>query len=304
MDRTSVDWQGPMTAIVTPFDAAGRLDEAAFGAVVERQIVDGVTGVIVGGCTGEFWAQSLEERKRLHALCVSTVAGRVPVIAGTSMVRTSETIELTAHAKSVGCDGAMVMPPWFVKLPGEDIVAHFRAVSDAVKLPLMAYNIPSGNVNPLTPALVDRLADLDTVVAIKESSFDYRNFYHTITRVKDRLRVFGPLSQFGYAALILGASGSAGILHHIWGRHPTDLHDACVRGDLATALALQQTAEALLELLSANGRNMYASLKAGMQLLGLPGGLPRPPLQPLGAKERRELADGMRALAITLPAAA
>jgi 4-hydroxy-tetrahydrodipicolinate synthase len=303
MDRSSVDWGGPMTAISTPFDAAGSLDEKAFSTLVERQIADGVTGIVVGGCTGEFLAQSIEERKRLHALCVSTVAGRVPVIAGTSTIRTSETIELTEHAKSVGCAGAMVMPPWFVKLPGEDIVAHFRAVSDAVRLPLMAYNIPSSNVNALTPALVDRLADIDTIVAIKESSFDYRNFYHTITRVKDRLHVFGPLSQFGYAALILGASGSVGILHHVWGRHPTDLHDACMRGDLETALALQRTAEALLELLTANGRNMYSALKTGMQLIGLPGGLPRPPLQPLSARDRRELADGMRALAITLPAA-
>jgi dihydrodipicolinate synthase/N-acetylneuraminate lyase len=304
MDRKSVDWQGPMTAIATPFDAAGRLDEPAFATLVDRQIADGVTGIVVGGCTGEFWSQSMEERKHLHALCVASVAGRVPVIAGTGMIRTAETIELTAHAKSVGCDGAMILPPWFVKLPGEDIVAHFRAVSDAVKLPVMAYNIPANNVNPLTPALVDRLADIETVVAIKESSFDYRNFYHTITRVKDRLLVFGPLSQFGYAALLLGASGSVGILHHVWGRNPTDLHDAAQRGDYATALRLQQTAEMLLELLTANGRNMYAALKAGMQLLGLPGGLPRAPLQPLGAKDRRELADGMRALAITLPAAA
>jgi dihydrodipicolinate synthase/N-acetylneuraminate lyase len=304
MDRRSVDWQGPMTAIATPFDAAGRVDEGAFRKLVERQIADGITGIVVGGCTGEFWSLSMDERKRLHALCVNAVGGRVPVIAGTSMIGRPETIELTAHAKSAGCDGAMVMPPWFVRLPGEDIIAHFRAVSDAVKLPVLAYNIPSSNVNPLTPAIVDRLADIDTVVAIKESSFDYRNFYHTVTRVKDRIRVFGPLSQFGYAALLLGASGSMGIMHHIWGRNPTELHDACVRGDYATALELQKTAEALLELLMANGRSMYASLKACMQILGNPIGPPRAPLQQPGAKDMRELAEGMRALGITLSAAA
>ena len=304
MDRRSVDWQGPMTAIATPFDAAGRLDEPAFRKLVERQIADGVTGIVVGGCTGEFWSQTMDERKRLHALCVEAVGGRVPVIAGTSMVSTPQTIELTEHAKAVGCDGAMVMPPWFVRLPGEDIVAHYRAVSDAVKLPVMAYNIPSSNVNPLTPALVDRLADLDTVVAIKESSFDYRNFYHTITRVNDRILVFGPLSQFGYAALLLGAVGSVGVMHHIWGRNPTDLHDASMRGDYATALRLQQTAEALLELLTGNGRSMYASLKACMQMLGQPIGAPRAPLQMPGPNDMRELSEGMRLLGIALPAAA
>jgi dihydrodipicolinate synthase/N-acetylneuraminate lyase len=304
MNRQSVDWQGPMTAIATPFDADGKLNEASFRQLVDQQIRDGVTGIVAGGCTGEFWSQTLEERQRLHELCVAAVAGRVPVIAGTSMVSTAETIVLTAHAKSIGCDGAMILPPWFVKLSGPDIVAHFRAVSDAVKIPVMAYNIPSSNVNALTPDLADRLADIDTVVAIKESSFDYRNFYHTITRVKDRLLVFGPLSQFGYAALLLGASGSVGILHHVWGRNPTELHDASVRRDFATALELQRRAEALLELLSGNGRNMYAALKGGMQLLGLPGGYPRAPLQPLSGADMRELADGMRTLGISLPAAA
>ena len=191
-----------------------------------------------------------------------------------------------------------------MRLPGEDIVAHYRAVSDAVKLPVMAYNIPSSNVNPLTPALVDRLADLDTVVAIKESSFDYRNFYHTITRVKDRILVFGPLSQFGYAALLLGSVGSVGVMHHIWGRNPTDLHDASMRGDYATALRLQQTAEALLDLLTGNGRSMYASLKACMQMLGQPIGAPRAPLQMPGPNDMRELSEGMRLLGIALPAAA
>jgi dihydrodipicolinate synthase/N-acetylneuraminate lyase len=304
MDRRSVDWQGPMSAIATPFDANGSLNETWFRQLVDQQISDGVTGFVVGGCTGEFWSQTVEERRRLHELCVAAVAGRVPVIAGTSMISTRETIELTAHAKSIGCDGAMILPPWFVRLPGKDVVAHFRAVSDAVKIPVMAYNIPSSNVNPLTPDLVDRLADIDTVVAIKESSFDYRNFYHTITRVKDRLLVFGPLSQFGYAALLLGASGSVGILHHVWGRNPTDLHEASVRRDFSTALELQRRAEALLELLTANGRSMYAALKGGMQLLGVPGGFPRAPLQPLSSAELRELAEGMRGLGITLPAAA
>ena len=83
MDRRSVDWQGPMTAIVTPFGTDGEIDEGAFRQVVEQQLVDGVTGIVVGGCTGEFWSLSIPERKRLHALCVSAVHGRVPVIAGT-----------------------------------------------------------------------------------------------------------------------------------------------------------------------------------------------------------------------------
>lgn len=300
MDRRSVDWQGPITAIVTPFDADGRINEAAFRQVVEQQIRAGVTGIVVAGCTGEFWSLSAAERKQLYALAVNAVAGRVPVIAGTGAVGTPETIELTAHAKAVGCAGAMILPPYFVKLAPEDIIAHYAAVAERVKFPVMVYNIPANNLNAVTPELADRLADIETVVAIKESSFDYRTLSRTIAKVKDRVLVFGPYSTFGYAAHIMGAAGSVGILHHVWGRGPTDLHDACARGDVAAAAELQRTAGALLDLLGGNGRNVYSALKAAMTLVGNPGGLPRAPLKPLAAHHVEELAAGLAALGITV----
>ncbi len=239
MDKTSVDWGGPMTAIITTFADDGSFSERKFADIVEHQLAAGVTGIVVGGCTGEFWALSNDERKRLHALCVQLVKGRVPVIAGTSAISTGETIELTAHAHAAGCDGAMVMPPASVRLPDRDLIAHFAAISKAVDIPLMAYNIPATNINPITPDLADRIADIDTVVALKESSFDYDNFYATIERVKDRVRVFGPTRGFGCAALQLGSVGSVGVLHHIWGRNLTDWHNAVVRGDLETGMRMQ-----------------------------------------------------------------
>ncbi len=134
MDKDTVNWRGPMTAIVTPFSEGGSIDEHLFHRVVEQQIRDGVTGIVVGGCTGEFWAMSHAERKHLHRLCVAIVDHRVPVIAGTSAVQTRDAIDLTADAQEAGCDGAMVMPPWFVKLPAADIIAHYKAISDAVSL--------------------------------------------------------------------------------------------------------------------------------------------------------------------------
>jgi dihydrodipicolinate synthase/N-acetylneuraminate lyase len=298
MDRNSVDWQGPMTAIVTPFATDGRIDEAAFRAVVDQQVAAGVTGIVVGGCTGEFWSMTFAERKWLHQVCLEAARGRVPVIAGTSAMSTADTIELTAHAQAIGCQGAMVMPPWFVKLSGEDLVAHFKAVSDAVKLPMMAYNIPATNINAITPELADEIADLDTVVAIKESSFDYRTFYQTITRVNDRVRVFGPTRDFGCAALQLGAVGSVGVLHHIWGRKLTDWHNAVVGGDLDTGMRMQRMAEAIGAVITGNGRNLYAGIKGGMQVLGLPGGVPRSPLRPLSPRHLQQIAEGFRALGL------
>ncbi|MDP6604320.1 MAG: dihydrodipicolinate synthase family protein, partial [Rhodospirillales bacterium] len=173
MDKSSVDWHGSWVALVTPFDGDGAIDEVGFARNVDLCIQGGVDGVLVSGCTGEFWALTDAERVRLFGLCVEAAAGRVPVIGGTGAIRTPDAIALSVAAKDAGCAGVMVMPPFFVKPSAADIVAHYEAISGAVDIPILLYNIPANNVNPLTPELVDRLADVESVVAIKESSLDF-----------------------------------------------------------------------------------------------------------------------------------
>ena len=110
MDKNSVDWRGHWVALVTPFDADGNVDEAAFRLNVEQCISTvGVTGLVPCGCTGEFWAQTNEERKRVIKACVETAAGRVPVVAGTGAIRTADVIELSDYAGQAGCDGVMIV---------------------------------------------------------------------------------------------------------------------------------------------------------------------------------------------------
>ena len=111
MDRNSVTWSGPMPALTTPFDDEGRIDEAALAANIDRLLADGATGFVAGGCTGEFWALSMAERKRLYEVAVAAVAGRGTVIVGTGTVTPEDTIALTRHAEKVGCDGALILPP-------------------------------------------------------------------------------------------------------------------------------------------------------------------------------------------------
>ena len=136
MDKNSVDWHGSIPAMVTPFDAEGNFDKAKFRALIELFIKNGAAGLMASGCTGEFWAMTLDERKTLFEVCVDAAAGRVPVIAGTAAIRTPDAIELTQAAKEAGCDGAMIMPPFFVKPSTDDVIAHYEAISDAVALPM------------------------------------------------------------------------------------------------------------------------------------------------------------------------
>jgi 4-hydroxy-tetrahydrodipicolinate synthase len=189
MDRNSVNWSGPMPAVTTAFHDNGRIDEAAFAANLEGLIAAGATGFVVGGCTGEFWALSHEERKRLFDVAYEAIAGRVTLIAGTGAVSVEETVALTRHAEAAGCDGALILPPYFVKLSDDEIFAHFADVCAQIGLPVVLYNIPGNAVNAITPALAARLADLERVVAIKESSGDWNNYYGTYLAVHERLRV-------------------------------------------------------------------------------------------------------------------
>ena len=291
-----------MPAVTTPFRADLSIDEEGFAASLARLFDAGATGMVVAGCTGEFWALSLAERARLAEIAVAACRGRGPAIIGTGSVREGEVIEQIHAAREAGADGALVMPPYFVHLSEAEMMAHFEAVDAASPLPIVLYNIPGNAGNAITPALADRLADLDRVVAIKESSGDWTNFMGTLSRVRGRIRVFcGPSSVFGVPATLAGADGLIDCFPNVWAGC-LDLWAAAREGRVEEAWALQRTGLALTELFTTGGRTLYPATKAAMDALGLPGGgTPRPPLRPLAGEPLRGLRAGLGAL---LPPAA
>jgi 4-hydroxy-tetrahydrodipicolinate synthase len=300
MDRNSVDWSGPMPAITTPFDKGGQVDAAGFRANVARLLDDGATGIVACGCTGEFWSLAMAERKALYAEAVKGAAGRGTVIVGTGCVGVADTLELAKAAKEAGADGILVLPPYFVKLTDDEIFAHYEAVSAGSPLPIIAYNIPGNAVNAISPALASRLADLDKVVAIKESSGDWNNFYATLLAVKDRIRVFcGPSSVFGVPAIHAGADGTVDCFPNVW-RGTTQLWFAARDPKRhAEAEQLQATSRRLTDLFVTGGRTLYPATKAAMDHLGFPGGgVPRMPLQPLRGEPLEGLKRGLAELGI------
>ena len=299
MNRDSIDWQGPMPALVTPFGAAGAIDEAAFRSNVDRLFAAGATGILAGGCTGEFWALSHDERKALAALAVAAADGRGTVLAGTGAVTADECIALTENARAVGCDGALILPPYFVKLTDDENFAHFAAVSAPVSLPIILYNIPGNAVNAVSPALALRLAELEHVVAIKESCGDWNTYHATQLAVRDRLRVFcGPSSVYGVPAVVLGADGVIDCFPNVGLPGGLDLFHATRSGRLDEAERLQSQGRALTDLFISEGRTIYPATKAAMSLLGYNGGLPRPPLQPLTGVPLEGLRQGLRDLGL------
>jgi len=299
MNRSSVNWHGPMPAVVTPFDERGAIDASALRDNLVRLIDNGATGFIVGGCTGEFWAMSQEERIELFRLAARAVAGRATVIVGTSAIRQDEVMHLNKAAADAGCDGALILPPHFVALTDDEIFAHFEAISERAALPIMLYNIPQCATNAITPALALRISTLDQVVAIKESAGNWRNFHAILMAVRDKLRVFcGPSSVYGVPAVAAGADGIIDCFPNVWAPGGLDLYHAAVAGDDMRARQLQEMGLRLTELFTSEGRSLYPATKAGMEILGVRAGKPRLPLKPLSQEQYDGLRRGMAALGL------
>jgi 4-hydroxy-tetrahydrodipicolinate synthase len=299
MDRHSVDWHGQFTAIVTPFDAEGEIDERALRDQVEFLVSHGVNGIVADGCTGEFWAQNLDERRQVVRITAEQAAGRLRVIGSVSTNYTRDVVALAQYFKEIGCDGVMMMPPFMVRPNKEDILQHFRAVSDAVKIPILLYNVPQDTVNNLTPDLVERLADLETVVAIKDSTFDFNIFWQLQCSVGERIRVLiGPSTLFGAPAVQMGADGWVDTYSNLWPQLTVELYHEAKKGISPRVLELQRTGTALRRFLLRDGWNMYVAIKAAMNLRGLRGGFNRPPLRPLPTAEIAVLREGLDRLGV------
>ena len=164
-------FRGVLPALVTPF-RNGQVDEDAFAALVERQIAGGVHGLVPVGTTGEASTLSHEEHRRVVELCVATAKGRVPVVAGASSNSTSEAIELVRHAKTIGADAALVVTPYYNRPSQEGLYAHYKAINDAVQLPVLVYNIPARTSVDISNATLARLAKLPNIVGIKDATND------------------------------------------------------------------------------------------------------------------------------------
>jgi 4-hydroxy-tetrahydrodipicolinate synthase len=164
-------FRGVLPALVTPF-RDGEVDEDAFVRLVERQIIGGVHGLVPVGTTGESATLSHDEHRRVVELCVKTAAGRVPVIAGAGSNSTAEAIALVRHAKQVGADAALVVTPYYNRPSQEGLYAHYRAINDAVQLPVIIYNVPARTSVDIANDTLARLSKLPNMVGIKDATGD------------------------------------------------------------------------------------------------------------------------------------
>lgn len=199
-------FSGSLVATVTPFKN-GKLDERAFGDLIEWQIKSGTDGIVPCGTTGESATLTHEEHHRVVKLSVEVAKRRVPVIAGTGSNSTDEAISLTKHAKEAGADGALLITPYYNKPTQEGLYRHYKAVAEAVEIPQILYNIPGRTGVNMLPATVARLAVMKNIVGIKEGSGSVQQASEIAQTCGDRLTVLAGDDALTLPMMAVGAKG-------------------------------------------------------------------------------------------------
>jgi 4-hydroxy-tetrahydrodipicolinate synthase len=227
-------FRGVFTALVTPFNGDS-VDESAFVALVERQIDAGVHGLVPVGTTGESATLSHKEHRRVVELCVATARGRVPVIAGAGSNATAEAIDLARHAKQVGADAALMVTPYYNRPSQEGLYRHYEAVSEAVELPILVYNVPSRTSIDIANETLERLARLPNIVGIKDATGDMvRASQQRLTCGADWTMLSGDdPTALGYMAH--GGHGTISVTSNVAPQACAAFHNACLAGDFAVA---------------------------------------------------------------------
>jgi 4-hydroxy-tetrahydrodipicolinate synthase len=288
-------FHGSIVALVTPF-RNGRLDERAFQDLVQWHLDEGTHGFVPVGTTGESPTLSHPEHERVVELCVEAAGGRAPVIAGTGSNATEEAISLTRHAKRAGADAALVVTPYYNKPTQDGLYAHYRAIHDAVDLPIVIYNIPGRSVVDMAPETMARLAKLPNVVGVKDSSADIVRPLVTHAACGPEFCQLSGEDGNVLAFLAHGGHGCISVTANVAPRLCAGLHEAWRAGRRDEALALHRRLLPLHQALFCE--TSPAPAKYALSRLGRCGGEVRLPLVEIGERSRAKVDAALTAVGL------
>jgi 4-hydroxy-tetrahydrodipicolinate synthase len=283
-----------LTAMVTPFDAAGAVDHEKLAALAEFLLANGSDGLVVAGTTGESPTLTDPEKLAMFRTVVEAVAGRASVVAGTGSNDTAHSIELTRAAQACGVDGVLAVVPYYNKPPERGVLAHFRAVAAATSLPVVLYNIPSRCVINVSPEALAELGKTNNIVAVKQANPDLAE--------TDRLMALSDLAVYAgnddmlCDVMARGGAGGICVASHVVGPRMAEVARLCREGDLEAARAEDAALHALYEALFVTANPI--PVKAALNLLGHEVGGLRLPLVPATSQEEAVVAAELRRLGL------
>ena len=282
--------RGSFTALVTPFKN-GSVDEQAFRGLVDWQIAEGAKGLVPVGTTGESPTLSHEEHKQVVEWCVDQARGRVPVVAGAGSNATQEAVDFSRHAEKAGADAVLIVTPYYNKPTQEGLYQHFKAINDAIGIPIIIYNIPPRSVIDMSVDTMARLFELKNIAGVKDATAN-------LARVSQQRAAMGPdfiqLSGEDATALGFNAHGGQGcisVTSNVAPRLCAEFQDACLRGDYASALQLQDKLMPLHEALFVE--TSPAPIKFALSVLGKCDEKVRLPMVPVSEATRATVRRAM-----------
>ena len=269
-------FKGSYVALITPMRTDGSIDEKKLEALVEWQIGEGTNGLVPTGTTGESPTLSHDEHKRVVEVVLGVAGGRVPVIAGTGSNSTREAIDLTAHAKKAGADAAMLVTPYYNKPTQEGLYLHFKAVAEAVDIPLIVYNIPGRSVVNISVETMARIAKIPNIVGVKDATNDLARPIHTRATCGEGFAQMSGEDATILAFLAGGGHGCISVTGNIAPRLCSTMHVAWAEGRIKDALAIQDRLMPLHDALFSE--TSPGPIKYAASLLGLTAETVRLPL--------------------------
>ena len=285
-------FKGSLVALLTPFTVGGKVDEKAYQSFVAWQIENGTHGLVPCGTTGESPTLSHHEHKRVIALCVEVAKGERPVIAGTGSNSTDEAIELTRHAKEAGADAALVVTPYYNRPTQEGLYLHFKAIHDAVDIPIVIYNIPGRCAVDMSPETMGRLAQLARIVGVKDATNDLTRPHKQRRACGDTFVQLSGEDATALAFLAQGGDGCISVTGNVAPRQLADMHEAWASGDVKKAQALNDRLMPLHEALFVE--TSPAPVKFAASLIAKSRPECRLPLAPLTEATRERVSAAMR----------
>jgi 4-hydroxy-tetrahydrodipicolinate synthase len=287
--------RGITTAIVTPFTAADEFDEAAFRRLIDFQVAAGAAGLLVIGGSGEFVSLTPAERRRMVEVAIEHAAGRIAIVVGALAPGTREVQDTVRHAAQAGAGAALVLPPYYIKASPAGIHEHFARIADTAPIAIVAYNNASRTGVTLDVRLLEKLATIPSIVALKECERDLAIVAAKIRAVGERIAILSGDDDLGFPTFLLGSPGGIFTTANLVPAFHRQLFAATMRGDLEAA---RRAHDALLPLVEA----LYTAdhpgpLKDAMALIGHPVGRARAPLQRASAENLQRAAVALEKIA-------
>ncbi len=285
-------FKGSGVAIVTPFNETG-VDFNKLKELIEWHIENKTDAIIVCGTTGEASTMSTNEKKETIKFVIDVVNKRIPVIAGTGTNNTQASIEMSKYAEEVGADGLLVINPYYNKTSSKGLVAHFKAIANSVKTPIVVYNVPSRTGMNIPPSALAELCELDNIVAVKEASGDMSQIIKIKSLCKDKLDIYSGNDDQIVPIMAMGGIGVISVLANVI---PKDVHNICeyyLNGNVKDALDLQLKTLPLTNALFVETNPI--PVKTALNLMGMEVGSLRLPLVDMEEKNLKTLQSELKA---------